>query len=294
MFLKLKKIKLMIIVIVLLIICTSIGVFKHRQSILTATTTTTIEDTRTIDGRIDIGGDTKLYVNCYGKGHPTVIFESGLGCIHSDWKVVQNEISKNTRTFSYDRAGLGNSDKIKLPRTSLDQVHELHTLLNKANVKGPYIIVAHSIGGYNARLFAGTYPNEVAGIVFVDSSHEKQFDFLKNCTAQEYKQISSKSDGAEQTLDEEIISANQVKEIRKKDALRNIPIIVLTADKNIKPSEDKYEEIMKSMVDQGKDIASLSNKSKYIFVKDSGHYIQKDKPQVVIDSIKDLIDNIRK
>jgi len=285
MFIKIKKIKLMIIVIVLLIICTSIGVFKHRQSVLTAAT---------IDGRVAIDNYNKLYVNCYGKGTPTVIFESGLGCTNLDWKIVQNQISKNTRTFSYDRAGLGKSDKIRVQRSSLDQVHELHTLLNNANVKGPYIIVAHSIGGYNARLFAGTYPNEVAGIVFVDSSHENQLDFLKNSTAQVYKEISATSEGAEQTLDEQIISANQVKEIRKKDSLRNTPIIVLTADKNIKPSQDKYEEIMKRMVDQEKDIASLSNKSKFIFVKDSGHYIQKDKPQVVIDSIQELIATVRK
>jgi pimeloyl-ACP methyl ester carboxylesterase len=201
---------------------------------------------------------------------------------------------KHTRTFSYDRAGLGNSDKIRVQRSSLDQVHELHALLNNAKVKGPYIIVAHSIGGYNARLFAGTYPNEVAGIVFVDSSHENQLDFSKNSTAQVYKEISSKSDGEEQTLDEQIISANQVKEIRKKDALRNIPIIVLTADNNLNPSQDNYEERMKSMVNQGKDIASLSSKSKYIFVKDSGHYIQKDKPQVVIDSIQELIATVLK
>jgi pimeloyl-ACP methyl ester carboxylesterase len=100
-------------------------------------------------------------------------------------KLVQSEILKNTKTFSYDRAGLGNSDTGDLPRTSLDQVHELHTVLNRAKVKAPYIIVAHSIAGYNARLFAGTYPyqNDLVSlsdyskhIIIEDSSHYIQKD----------------------------------------------------------------------------------------------------------------------
>jgi len=281
MFIKSNKIKLMMIVVALLILSTVIGVLKQRESIFA---------TRKIYDKIDIGGYS-LFVNCYGKGRPTVIFESGLGGGYENWNAVQPKISEITRTFSYIRAGISLSDPSTLKRTSLDQVHELHTLLNNANVKGPYIIVAHSIGGYNARLFAGTYPKEVAGIVFVDSSHENQYD---NLSPEVLKELKKYFTNTELNFDELILSANQVKEIRKKDALRNTPIIVLTADKNIKPSQDKYEEIMKSVVDKGKDIASLSNKSKYIFIKDSGHYIQKDKPQVVIDSIKELIDTVRK
>ncbi|NEU06618.1 alpha/beta fold hydrolase [Clostridium senegalense] len=233
----------------------------------------------------------KLYVNCYGEGDPTVVFESGLGCPHDDWKIVQNRISEHTRTFSYDRAGLGNSDKGDSPRTSLAQVHELHTALNKAKVKAPYIIVAHSIGGYNARLFAGTYPEEVSGIIFLDCSHENQFeDMAKRFSVNELETIKSQLIDAEQTFDELLISAKQIKEIRKKDALRNIPIIVLTADHKGEESAALPQE---TWLNYQNDLATLSNYSKHIIVEDCGHYIQKDKPQVVIDVIKELINEIK-
>jgi len=124
------------------------------------------------------------------KGMPTVIFESGLGDDNGVWKLVQKEISKTTITFSYDRAQLRNSATGDLSRTSLEQVHELHTLLNKAKVKAPYIIVAHSIAGYNARLFAGTYPKELAGIIFIDCSHENQFeDRVNRSSAEEIEMV---------------------------------------------------------------------------------------------------------
>ncbi len=132
-----------------------------------------------------------------------MIFESGLGDDNGVWTLVQPEISKNTRTFYYDRVGLGNSDAGDLPRTSLDQVHELHTVLNKAKVNAPYIIAAHSIEGYNARLFAGTYPKEVSGIIFVDCSHENQFeDMVKRSPSKEIEIAKSKLIGEEQTFDE--------------------------------------------------------------------------------------------
>lgn len=240
-------------------------VLKHREDTFA---------TRTIKGKIDIGGYS-LNVNCYGKGNSTVIFESGLGCTNSTWSLIQPEIRKITRTFSYDRAGLGNSDVSKLPRTSLDQVHELHTLLSNAKIKGPYIIVAHSIGGFNARLFVATYPKEVCGIVFVDSIHEYQFDGISGA---EIDELNRNLDSSEPKFNA-MLSVNQVTEIRKKDALRNIPIIVLTSTQ---------PEVFQD------NLAKLSNNSKHTFVKDSGHFIQDDKPQVVIDAIKELIDSVRK
>ena len=254
---KSKKIKLTIVVITLLILCTAIGILKHREHTYA---------TRTIETSIAVGKD-YIYVNCHGKGQPTVIFESGLGGTNLSWVNVQPEISNITRTFSYDRRDDG--------RTTLDQVHELHKLLAAAKVKGPYIIVAHSIGGLNARLFAGTYPNEVAGIIFVDSSHENQFSNPKF------------TDGAHD-FDTD---ANQVKEIRKKDALRNIPIIVLTADHS---DESDSSDLNADWISYQNDIASLSNKSKHIFVKNSSHVIQSDHPDVVIGAVKEMIKEVKK
>ncbi|MEG0773876.1 alpha/beta hydrolase [Clostridium sp.] len=234
----------------------------------------------------------KVYTSCYGEGEATVVFESGLGCTHDDWKVIQDEISKQTRTFSYDRLGLGNSDKADLSRTSLDQVHELHTVLNGANVKAPYIIVAHSIGGYNARLFAGTYPEDVYGIIFVDCSHENQFeDRVKRSSSKEIEIVKSQLIDEEQTFDELLASGNQVKKLRKKDALRDIPIIILTADHK---GEESAAITQETWLNYQRDLVTLSDYSRHIIVEDCSHYIQKDKPQVVIDSIKEIVSGISK
>ena len=122
---------------------------------------------------VDVGGY-RLHSNCSGKGGPTVVFDSGMGCNSLEWALVQPEVSKFTRCYSYDRAGNGWSDESPLERTSQNIVDELHALLKNAGIPGPYILVGHSFGGANVLLYASRYPDEVAGIVLVDSSHEDQ------------------------------------------------------------------------------------------------------------------------
>src|SRR5690606_8893194 len=102
----------------------------------------------------------------------TVILEAGLGAGHSSWALVQPEVATFARVCSYDRAGVGASDPAPTPRTSQDVVSDLHTLLTIAGVGGPYILAGHSFGALHARLYAHTYPAEVAGIVLIDPVHE--------------------------------------------------------------------------------------------------------------------------
>ncbi len=122
---------------------------------------------------IDVG-DYKLHIQCNGTGTPTVVMESGLGDSSTIWAKVWPEVAKTTRVCIYDRAGLGWSETSPKPRTAKIIVEELHTLLTKAEIPGPYILVGHSIGGVYMRLFAHTYPDKVAGMVLIDSSHEEQ------------------------------------------------------------------------------------------------------------------------
>jgi pimeloyl-ACP methyl ester carboxylesterase len=124
---------------------------------------------------VDIGGY-HLHIHCTGSGGPTVVLDAGMGCNSLEWALVQPEIAKFTRVCSFDRAGNGWSEESPLKRTSLNIVEELHILLHKADVPGPYILVGHSFGGLDARLFASKYPDEVAGVVLVDSGHEDQFE----------------------------------------------------------------------------------------------------------------------
>src|SRR5271169_1299124 len=125
-------------------------------------------------GRLfDVGGY-KMHINCTGQGSPAVILDSGLGDTYVSWRKVQPQIAEFTRVCSYDRAGLGYSDSSSQPRTSKVMAEELHALLRAAQVAPPYVLVGHSMGGYNVRLYASLYPSEVTGMVLVDASHPDQ------------------------------------------------------------------------------------------------------------------------
>ena len=128
---------------------------------------------------IDIGGY-RLHLYCTGEqtnGSPTVILESGLGGTSPTWALIQPEVAKVTRVCAYDRAGLGWSDPAPrgAPRDGHQVAKELHTLLQKVNIAGPYVMVGHSSGGLYAMFFAHKYPMDVVGLVLLDSSHPDQW-----------------------------------------------------------------------------------------------------------------------
>jgi len=115
-----------------------------------------------------------MNIDCSGRASPTVILESGSGGPSVDWLMVQPEVSKFARVCSYDRAGYGWSDSGPEPRSSLQIAHELKQLLQASGERGPYVLVGHSMGGYDIRVYTSHYPNDVVGMVLVDASHEDQ------------------------------------------------------------------------------------------------------------------------
>ena len=124
---------------------------------------------------IDVGGF-KMHIHCMGEGSPTVILETLSGGTSSYWGWIQPEVAKETRVCAYDRAGRGWSEPDPEPMTLARTVRNLHTLLIKAGIEGPYVLVGHSIGGIYVRQSAAEYPNEVAGMVLLDAAHPYQFD----------------------------------------------------------------------------------------------------------------------
>src|SRR5690349_5336558 len=130
---------------------------------------------------VDVGG-WRLHLYCTGEkraGQPTVILEPGIGDFSVEWSLVQPGVAKYARVCSYDRAGDGWSDWGPHPRTYRQIVYELHTLLDKAGVKPPFVLVGQSYGGWLVRLYALTYPSDVAGMVLVDAGADDPWRMTK-------------------------------------------------------------------------------------------------------------------
>src|SRR5579872_909732 len=222
---------------------------------------------------VDIGGY-QLYTQIYGKSAPVVIFDSGSGDDSTVWNAVAPEVSQFARVVIYDRAGLGKSD----PKpgndaiASKDSVTALKMLLKKENIKPPYILVGHSRGGLNMQLFAEMYPHEVAGVVLVDSVSRNQtfHDPDPPKTSNYYREAISFDESRE--------------EVKKAGKFPAVPLIVLTATKQHGSAE---REILWRQWQQ--EITKLSPEGKQMFAWNSGHYIQKQQPELVISAIYTII-----
>ncbi|PGT51064.1 alpha/beta fold hydrolase [Bacillus thuringiensis] len=229
----------------------------------------------------------KLFTKFYGdkKNKPTVIMDAGYGDYSKSWKFVVSEISALTDVLVYDRAGLGKSGKSLNPRTSTYMVKELKEALIRLSIKPPYILVGHSFGGVNARIYASEYPQEIAGVVLVDSTLEDYKDRFLPTMPKEFQDAYNKQFVYEGTYDEFMESLQQLKDSRRK---LSVPLIVISAGKKAHYSEESQGLWNKMQ----KEILQISSNGEFIIAKNSAHYIQNDEPEVVVNAVKRLIDNI--
>jgi pimeloyl-ACP methyl ester carboxylesterase len=126
---------------------------------------------------VDVGGH-RLHLRCAGSGTPTVLLESGLGETGAYWGWISPAVAKDTRVCVYDRAGRGWSDPLSVPQDGVAVATNLHILLDRAHVPGPFVLVGHSSGAQYVRIFAGRYPEQVAGMVLLDGQPAEAFEGL--------------------------------------------------------------------------------------------------------------------
>jgi len=269
---------------------------------------------------VDIGGY-RLHINCTGTGSPTVVIEAGLGDWSTGWGFVQPEVAKTTRVCTYDRAGWGWSDAGPLPRDAAQFAKELHTLLQNANIPGPYVMVGHSLGGLGVRVFVHDYASEVAGVVLIDSMTPRQFT-QSPIAAQSQTDAQSQPFSIPAMLarfgivrllarplglmpyvppDEKAYFSRLVR-TQNAQALTNegqgmpaagaeasavktfgdLPLIVLTARLNNIPGWQEWQT----------ELLQLSSKSQQLFAE-SDHNIQFEEPEAAVAAIIQMVEQVR-
>lgn len=241
-------------------------------------------------GKYDVGGHT-LFLLSYGQNKPSVILESGIGDggTKSGWDVVQREVNGFAQVCLYDRAGLGKSDKGPDPRNTVQIANELHALLESAKILPPYILVGHSLGGLHIQTYAKLYPEDIAGMVFVDPTPKELIDTLK-AEARQNLILAGVPQGV---LDETGQGLNESIPIFKSlPTLPDVPVVVITSSYTGEGgvSLSQWEELKgyhQNMSDEVSD-------GTHIIATKSGHNIQMDEPDLVIDAIRSVFDKVRK
>lgn len=147
-------------------------------------TTDSFASTYPAPGAVRSVGDHDLHLDCRGQGRPTVVLLSGLGEFSASWARIRDGVASTSRVCAYDRAGQGWSDDVAHPQDGITAAEDLHALLAAAGEAGPFVLVGHSIGGPYSMTYAAQYPDEVAGMVLLDSTSPHQFDAIPSYPVQ--------------------------------------------------------------------------------------------------------------
>jgi pimeloyl-ACP methyl ester carboxylesterase len=276
-------------------------------------------------GRMVSIGTHDIHLNCVGSGSPTVVFESDLDQYGSlSWVPVQEKIGELTRACSYDRAGILWSEPGPLPRDGETIARELHTVLDAAGEEGPFVLVGHAFGGAYVRIFAGMYPDDVSGMVLLESSHPEMLTrfaeyglvpeipdrnirplilFLSHLGSpgrykgNEYNLPPDIYDPVQAFLpessmawfDETVESSNTLAEAGQYMYLGDWPLIVLATSGPSPSLGDLGLKLDDLSIELQRELLLLSENSEFRSYE-IGHYPQLQRPEVVIQAIQDVLE----
>jgi pimeloyl-ACP methyl ester carboxylesterase len=156
-----------------------------------------------VDASFDVGGH-KLSLRCQGEGSPgspTIVYLHGLGGDGSDIKSISTQLAGKARVCTYDRVNVGRSDRAEGRHTGADSVRDLHALLAAAGVQAPYLLVGFSFGGLLAIMYAGTYPDQVMGLVSLDGSLPTDDQVDQLIPKDEREQVMIEQDANQESVD---------------------------------------------------------------------------------------------
>lgn len=242
-----------------------------------------------------------LAVRDYGEGKPTIIFESGLCVRKKSYYKLQTALSKNNRVISYDHAGVGESTYNNNPRTLPYYVQELKVLMQSKNLQPPYILIGHSLGGHIIRYYTHLYPDEVAGLVFLDHPHEDWFRYIRRTWSEEENTEYFKMWNYEITSPDQVCKreANQYDNnndlIRGRTIPKDMPVLMFTG-KNLyhfRKHKDGIAEDTRAWRDMQSSLLHELTNSKQIIDEGFGHFPHLDMPELLLSEINQFIDNIK-
>ncbi|MCU5533203.1 lysophospholipase [Bacillus cereus] len=238
-----------------------------------------------IEGYVQVD-DFKMYSKVFQgkKLQPVIIMEAGYGDYSKTWDHIVEGMTEFGTVLTYDRAGLGKSGVSSKRRISSEMIKDLRSCLEQLQMKPPYIFVGHSFGGINARLFATFYSEDMLGIVLVDSTPENyKKDFLP-IMSPEFQEAYYKQFVHESSYEEFMFSLGEAD--KHCQSMRNIPLVVLAAGKKAYYSQEAQMKWLQLQ----EELLRLSSNHTFVIAKQSGHYIQKDEPQYIIDAVKWIIE----
>ena len=228
-----------------------------------------------------------LRMEVQGSGPRTVVFEAGLGDTFEVWQRVQAKIAfQCARTVSYTRAGYPGSARSQEPREAEAIVAELRSALHNRGIAPPYVLVGHSLGGLYMQYFARNYPEEVAGLVLVDATHWQHLERLRAEAPGTYRTVRVASLLMLPIMRRELAdSVSAGGQVHASPAAGDVPTIVLSSTKASLGELPSFRELAASLQDE---IAADFPQARHIRVAGSAHYIQRDRPEVVIDAAREL------